>query len=938
MLKMIEQMQPDFSTQYEPLCGEMYQGSNPKRLRSTRLPHTAKLLALLLLATPFLPSQSLPRLVDPSPLVISRFPQPTHPFTVAGESGVLIGTQDGSFESWILPIKLFDHFTVEANLQGDNIPIAVNPQSAKIEVYPDHTTITYSHPGFTLRQIMFSPDTHNSAGASTGPIVLFQLDAEHPVDLTFRFSPELKWMWPKRNDGALSPEWIHFSNATVTRGSGGSSVAGVPSGIGGYILHLDYPGLAGAVAMPDATSSIMTPVQAPPAIYPIELHLHYDPERDGRGARARVFPLLMAVGSTPETATSKALSQAILQLNSQIPALYDANVAQYAKLQTESTSIATPDHALDEAFKWGIVAIEQLNAREYVSKQTALVAGYYTSGSSTRPGFGWFFGRDSLYSLYAVNGYGDFALTRSELEFLISRQRADGKIMHEFAQTAADPTVDWKSSPYLYAAADSTPLFLMAIRDYYRASGDLAFIKSHREAIEKAWAFESGVAQDSDGDGIYDNSQGTGWVEGWPHGMPHQEVYLALLDEQASQAYAALASVLQNSQKAADAATRATAIHNKIESEYYDEQRGCYAFSHNIDGDANGIVDKTSTLYPALAWWDYNSKAGNSALAHPEQCLRNFAGPSIATDWGLRDVATTESFYDGMSYHQGSVWPLFTGWGALAEYRGNQPLAAQQMLMQNVDLTWAQDLGSVTEVLSGDFFVPFSRSTSHQLWSSSMVITPALRGLFGISLDAPSNTITLNPHLPAEWNHAEIKNLHLGSHLVQLTFNREKGFMKVAAKITNSSSNTPATRVKLRSDVAESKTEVHSSKSDELAYSEIAIPLHAVELILPVHALPIPGSRPSQMKVVSSEYEPRKLTLVLEGLAGTTEHLCLRENTSAAALNVKLDKASITQNSGVQLTKANCADDPRTSAQSRSLQIHFPEGQGWQTTQVSLGW
>ncbi len=61
-------------------------------------------------------------------------------------------------------------------------------------------------------------------------------------------------MWPKRNDGALSPEWIHFSNATVTRGSGGSSVAGVPSGIGGYILHLDHPGLAGAVAMPDANA------------------------------------------------------------------------------------------------------------------------------------------------------------------------------------------------------------------------------------------------------------------------------------------------------------------------------------------------------------------------------------------------------------------------------------------------------------------------------------------------------------------------------------------------------------------------------------------------------------------------------------------------------------------------------------------------------------
>ncbi len=934
---MIEQMQPDSSTQPDPLCGEMYQRFNSRRLLPMHALRIVRLLALFVVAVPLLLGQSPSQPADPSPLVISRSTQPTHPFTVAGENGVIIGTQDGSFESWILPIKLFSHLTIEASLQGYNIPIEVNPQSAQIEVHPDHTTITYSHLGFTLRQIMFSPDAHHSDGPSTGPIVLFQIDAEHPVDLTFRFTPELRWMWPKRNEGTPSPEWVNFSNSTSARIAGGSSTTDAPSGIGGYILHLDYPDLAGAVAMPTATPGIMVPFQASPAVYPLELHLHYDPQRDGRGAQARVFPLLMAVGSTPETATGRALTQTILQLNSQVSALYEANVAQYAKLQAESTSIVTPDRTLNEAFQWGVVAIEQLKAREYVSKQTALVAGYYTSGSAARPGFGWFFGRDSLYSLYAVNGYGDFALTRSELEFLISRQRADGKIMHEFTQTAADPAVDWKSFPYMYAAADSTPLFLMAVRDYYRASGDRAFIEAHRDAIEKAWTFESGATQDSDGDGIYDNSQGTGWVEGWPHRMPHQEVYLALLDEQASQAYAALESGLQDSQKAAAAEARATAIHNKIESEYYDEQHGCYAFSHNTDGDPNGKVDKTSTLYPALAWWDSDAKAAKSPLAHPEQCLRNFAGPNMATDWGLRDVAITEPLYDGMSYHQGAVWPLFTGWGALAEYRANQPLPAQQMLMQNVDLTWAQDLGSVTEVLSGDLFVPFGRSSSHQLWSSSMVITPALRGLFGISLDAQANTITLNPHLPADWNHAEIKNLHIGNDLVHLTFNREKGYMQVGAKITGSSLGAQATAIKLRSDVAGAKDKVSGSKPDDL-YSEIAIPLHPVELILPAHALPAPGSRPGQMKVISSEYGAHKLTLVLEGQPDTTEHLYLRENISIAGLNVKLEGFSTAQNSGIRLTGASCVKDPCSPEQSQSLEIHFPKGQGWQTAQVSLNW
>ena len=137
--------------------------------------------------------------------VISRPTQPIQPFTVAGPRGVLVGTQDGQFESWILPIKLLSHLTIEANLEGYSVPIEVNQQSANIEVRPDRTTITYSHIGFTIRQIMFSPDnkggvpqvsnlrpgteSNPTTTPTTGPIVLFQIDADHPLDLTFRFTP-----------------------------------------------------------------------------------------------------------------------------------------------------------------------------------------------------------------------------------------------------------------------------------------------------------------------------------------------------------------------------------------------------------------------------------------------------------------------------------------------------------------------------------------------------------------------------------------------------------------------------------------------------------------------------------------------------------------------------------------------------------------------------
>jgi len=931
-------------------------------LRQLLIPATAFLFA----ASPRAQTPAFP-LTDYSGLAISRPTQPAQPFTVAGPRGVLVGTQDGQFESWILPIKLLSHLTIEANLEGYSVPIEVNPQSANIEVRPGHTTITYSHPGFTIRQIMFSPDSigvpqasnlrpgiAESSTPSTGPIILFQIDANHPLDLIFRFTPEMRWMWPKRNDGIPSPEWVPAKPQNT-----GEAEPGQATGEGFYMLHMDYPDIVGAITIPTATPGILAPYQERPQVHPLELRLHYDPKRDGTGQNAKYFPLLMAVGTTPQTATVSALRQVLDQLNASIPAAWKANADDYAKLTSETTKIETPDKSLNEAFNWAVVSIEQLKAHEFVSNQDALVAGYYSSGDSARPGFGWFFGRDALYTLYAVNSFGDFALTRSELEFLISRQRADGKIMHEFSQTASDPTVDWKSFPYMYAAADATPLFLMAVRDYYRASNDLAFLQKNREAIEKAWAFESDPAHDTDHDGIYDNSQGTGWVESWPtssgsHGMPHQEIYLALLDEQASRAYAALETALGDNDKSASATTRAAKLRSTIESEYYDPEKSCYAFSHNPDG----TQDKTTTVYPAIAWWDYNPpsqsdlmkgtgfspyinpkeekgalapKENSQPLKHPATCLAQWASPTLATDWGLRDVATTEPFYDGMSYHQGSVWPLFTGWGALAEYRANQPLAGEQMLMQNADLTWAQDPGAVTELLSGDFFVPFGRSTSHQLWSSAMVITPTLRGLFGISLDAATNTITVNPHLPAIWTDARVQNLRFGNKLLMLNFYREKDKLRVELI----DQDAKQLSVKLRSDIEETKPLPSTSER-----AEIVIPMAAIELELPQHALPTPGSRPQYFKVLSAEYGPRSLTLKAVGQPNTHASFTLRRNQPVEEKigSVKPQNDPARPTAWLEDLNPDLPDPPGLPDDPTGLVIYFPEGQGFQTVEVTLTW
>jgi glycogen debranching enzyme len=866
---------------------------------------------------------------DTSGPVIRAHAESEKPFTVAGERGVVLGQQNGIFEAWALPVKVLSHMTVEADIEGYTVPIDVNQQAAEVEVRPDRTIITYSHIGFTVRQIMFSP---SDVPAGTGPLVVYEFDCVHPTEFIFRFTPELKWMWPERNEGVPSAEWVAGPNAAPTAKQPGpsGSISGEPlPNHGYYVLHSDYPDLGAGITIPGAQPGILAPYQERPQVHPVELHVHIDPAHD----KGRLFPLLMAVGMNNAAATNQALGKRLEQMNDSIAERYKAHDKSYTKLLANSVSIDTPDKKLNEAFQWAVVSIEQLKAKALPDNETALVAGYYASADSARPGFGWFFGRDSLYTLYAVNGYGDFALSKSELEFLIKRQRDDGKIMHEYSQTAA--FVDWKQFPYEYAAADSTPLFLMAVADYVKASGDVAFLTAHRDAIEKAWAFETDPAHDTDHDGIYENSQGTGWVESWPGGMPHQEIYLALLDQQASSAFGYIERLLKDSERASAAQARADKLAKTINSEYWDPQKNCYAFSHNPDGSQ----DKTSTVYPALAWWD--PAGGKSIIAQPKGCLSQFAEAKLNTDWGLRDVANDEKVYDGMSYHQGSVWPLFTGWAAMAEYRGGQPLAGYQLLMENANLTTAQDLGSVTELLSGDFFVPFGRSTSHQLWSSAMVITPILRGMFGVSVDAETKTITVNPHLPADWDRAEVMNIELPGEKTSLYFEKRADRLEIymsptAGDAWHIRSDSPgATIGPLNVDLFKKlRIPPHTGLRIPLPALEAGFsigdlnPIESVQKVQPIQPV-IPGSRTAKFRVLHSESSQRSLTLTIEGEAGSSGILNLYRNGRFVPKPESTVEASI--------SFRGCDADPY-ACKTLPLVLTFPPGEGWKTITVTLTW
>ncbi|HLH06811.1 MAG TPA: hypothetical protein VKW78_06225 [Terriglobales bacterium] len=797
------------------------------------------------------------------PLHIHQIASPNQPFTVAGDRGAAFGSQSGEFELWQFPMKLLHGLRIQADLQNYDVPLDVNALSSSIDVYPDHTTITFAHAAIVVKEHIFAP--RNTPAGTQGVVVMFEINSTRPGTIHFFFEPDLVREWPASNFGHPSAEWVKVQWGDC------------------YVLHTENAEHYAMIAMPRADHGILPPYQERPHSYPLEFRIAFDPKRDA----GSYFPVLFALpdGKSPGTPQEYTnLGQHILQTNSALPLLYEQTRDYWAHFFDHRLTSETPDRQFDDELRWAEVAIDQMQARW--NNEVGLAAGWYESGASSRPGFGWFFGRDTLWSTYALHSEGDFALSRTALMFLIRRQRDDGKIMHEWAN--AEDIAHWRTTPYFYAAADSTPLYIMAMDDYVRSSADLNFIRTNWESLKKAYQFERSHTDR----GVYDNSQGTGWVEEWASGPPHQELYLGALDEQSCEAMSRLAALMNDSALSSSAASTAQEIRGQLAT--YRQSDGFYAFSRNADGS----FDTSPTIFPSVAWW-----SGTYGLPDAGTMFSRWGSQEFSTDWGTRSLSPTSSHYDPLLYHQGSVWPLYTGWVSMAEYRTGRTLSAYAHMRENADLTFANDLGAVTELLSGEFFVPFGRSSSHQLWSSAMVFTPAVRGLFGLEVDALHHRIRLNPSLPAEWDRAELDHVQFGDNSLTITLTRRSGVLQAEV-----SSHLP---VVLCLDPEPVVTTSNCARPvTTRVTTELKLP--AVEVGWPT-SLPFPGAITSHPKVLE-QVTSNGMTLLLAAPGGTVLDLPIRFNRQ-----VKLAIEGAQQEGGV-------------------LRISFPHGNGYVQRRVELRW
>ena len=675
---------------------------------------------------------------------VKKFPIPTNPialsrdarrgtyFDAVGRRAAILGVEEGRFESWVYPMKLFHDCRLTVSIEGgdDNIDLASYARS--VTAKPESFTITYAHPQFSIREIVFSPIDE------PGSIILFDIDTARPLTLMVSFVPDLKPMWP----GGLGGQYAAWNQQAKF-----------------FVISESRRKFNGLIGSPLAVSGSSTPAHMLGAG-----SVHFEIKIDPKQARSEFIPIIIT-GNTD--GRERAVEQ-YKKLGSNIAPLYNQTVEHYRKLREERTSVTTPDNNYDLAFEWAKAALDKgLAANPDLG--TGLIAGLGLSTDSARPGFGWFFGGDAFINSYAFVGYGDFETTRQAFRFLQKQQRADGKMMHELSQSGG--MIRWfEDYPYGYYHADTTPLYVIASNDYLTQSGDLAFLKESWESLKKAYSYC--VSADKNGDGLMENTiAGLGASElGSLQENLLTDVFLGAATVQAMRAMARMAELAGDDVAKKDAQTRFDRGLATLNRAYWDRQLGRYVFALTTGGGQN----PEHTAWPSVAL-----AFRLIAERQSEGTLRSLASNEISTDWGTRMLANTSRAYDPIAYNNGGVWPFLTGFVAMGEYEYHHSISAFHHLIQTARLAQADALGVSSEIWSGDYYRPLDTSVPHQLFSSSPIISPLIRGTLGLRGDEIKKQLAVAPHLPVAWDAVDVKRYRVGNQTFSISIRRTATSFKV---------------------------------------------------------------------------------------------------------------------------------------------------------------
>ena len=349
-------------------------------------------------------------------------------------------------------------------------------------------------------------------------------------------------------------------------------------------------------------------------------------------------------------------------------------------------------------------------------------------GSGFFAGFPWFqsyWARDSAHIIFSLTNLGMWEEVKKSL-FTLARYEKDGNI----------PNTLYLSGVPNYHAADSGPLFVIALHHYLKYSKDGDSLKKLSPVVDRI--IERGVNLIND-DLIYSHSGAT-WMdtlgrEG--HCIEIQSIW-------------------------AEAFLRASEILNK-------------KYVHH----ANGIVKKMNKIFWRGGFFmdrigDYSRRAnvlfplffGQIDKEKAVSALKVLESEKFTSSRGIRSMSSGDPIYNPRAYHDGNVWGLLTGMMCYSEFmyhRIKQGFRYLNMIKRNLGI---RCVNSVDEVYTGDSNFPMGCVS--QAWSISPVIKTVDEMILGFDPDL-SDSIYFEPRIPADMDF-ERRGLRIGRDMVDVSF------------------------------------------------------------------------------------------------------------------------------------------------------------------------
>jgi len=831
------------------------------------------LLPALLAAQTPTPSRTPPR--TPISLSWRRFDidlsGPARPWgyvSAIGRRSALIGAETGSFEAWVWPLKLLHGFELAFKTPLYDQPIPGRDIARTVTVSPAGATIVYTHSAFTVTERLFAPLDQPAV------VAVLEVEAVRPIEIIARFRADLQLAWP----GGFGGQYVFWDDTERA-----------------FVLSESRRQVNGFFGSPSATWATNNPSHML-ADAPSELHIAVGDQapvampRPGEPAgrltevRAAGIPIVM-VGAVAPRDSVRAIYRDVLN---RLPDLYAARVAHAQAVLDSTVVLESPDPRLDLAVRWASLNLDEAMTCN-PDLGCGLVAGFGPSGAtSTRPGFGWYFGGDASINSLAMSSVGLWSVARDGLAFFAQYQGARppnaGKIPHEISQAAG--RIRWfEDFPYAFYHGDTTPFWILALAEYWRASGDTATLRRLWPNLKRAYLWSKST--DADGDGLMDNARaGAGAIEvgDLQQGLI-SDIYMASVWVKSLEGFPGIADAM------GDRALRdeARRLHDRaltaLRERLWLSAERRYAFAL-LEG---GTLSSELTVWPAtgLSFGLFDDARGESTAA-------SLAGAGITTDWGARTLAPSSTLFDPLHYNNGTVWPFVTGFDAWGLYRYHNPVMGFAALQSVARTSFRWGLGANPEVFSGSSYEPLETAVPQQFFATSMLLTPLVRGLVGWDADAPAGRVTLAPHLPAGWDSVVIRRLPAGYGRYTVRLSRNDSSFAADVALTGKAgvdSIVFAPALPLGATIQQVTAngqpvscasqatggDVHLGCRLKLG-AHLAVEVRHTpgwEVLLPV-ANPEPGARSSALKLLTQRLAGDTLVLDVEGLAGRTYALIVK--------------------------------------------------------------